>query len=454
MSSRTRTLSALFVLIACLLAAGHRLRAAGGNDRAISIYNIHTKETLSVEYKKDGRFLPEAMKKINWIMRDWRKDEVIEIDPGLIDLLWEVHSELGSKAPIHLICGHRSRGTNDMLRRTVGGQASESRHISGKAADVSFPDVPVRQLRYSALIRERGGVGYYPTSAIPFVHMDTDAVRHWPRMPRYELALLFPNGMTKHQPADGGALTKEDVKIAREAHRELATQVAQFLSQREVAARVPGIAVASAAPPSLSELASRARMALGSPVEPRLAAEPKLIERASRFRLPDADDREKLAQLAAPARFPQLVSEPRPATRGPAPSGSGERLQLASIDHAAALPGWGSDWSPAPAFDDEHPDELSYRPFPIGPLLTQTPSPDDPVLAVLTHPEIARTLDLLDQQGAILPMRLRPGLAVARRMWVQEFRGGAVKPAAPMVESDDASSASIMAKRHVRTATQ
>ena len=82
--------------------------------------------------------------------------------------------------------------TNDMLRRTVGGQASESRHILGKAADVHFPDVPLKNLRYSALIRERGGVGYYPTSALPFVHVDTDRVRAWPRLPRYELALLFP----------------------------------------------------------------------------------------------------------------------------------------------------------------------------------------------------------------------------------------------------------------------
>ena len=32
--------------------------------------------------------------------------------------------------------------TNEMLRRTVGGQASQSRHILGKAADVHFPDVP------------------------------------------------------------------------------------------------------------------------------------------------------------------------------------------------------------------------------------------------------------------------------------------------------------------------
>ena len=77
----------------------------------------------------------------------------------------------------YVISGYRSRDTNEMLRRTVGGQASQSRHILGKAADVHFPDVPLRMLRYSALIRERGGVGYYPTS--DFVHVDVGRVRTW-----------------------------------------------------------------------------------------------------------------------------------------------------------------------------------------------------------------------------------------------------------------------------------
>ena len=152
---------------------------------------------------KNGKHIPEAMEKINWVLRDWRKDEPTEMDPDLIDLVWEIHSELGSAEPIHIISGYRSRDTNDMLRRTVGGQASQSRHILGKAMDVHFPDVPVKKLRYSALIRERGGVGYYPTSATPFVHIDTDRVRAWPRAAAHGAGLLFPSGRTQHQPTDG-----------------------------------------------------------------------------------------------------------------------------------------------------------------------------------------------------------------------------------------------------------
>src|SRR6185437_2300384 len=119
-----------------------------------------------------------------------------------------------------------------MLRKTVGGQAKQSQHITGKAIDITFPDVPLKKMRYSALIRERGGVGYYPTSGIPFVHVDTSRVRMWPRMPRYELALLFPNGHSKYIPDDGRPITPRDVKVAQSKFHELSVQVAQFFRDR------------------------------------------------------------------------------------------------------------------------------------------------------------------------------------------------------------------------------
>ena len=77
-----------------------------------------------------------------------------------------------------------------------------------------FPDVPLKQLRYAALAKERGGVGYYPTSGLPFVHVDTGNVRHWPGISRTELALVFPNGHSRHVPDDGRPLTFADSRIA------------------------------------------------------------------------------------------------------------------------------------------------------------------------------------------------------------------------------------------------
>ena len=76
-------------------------------------------------------------------------------------------------------------------------------HTHGQAMDFYIPDVPLEQLRYAGLRLQRGGVGFYPTSGSPFVHLDTGEVRHWPDISRQELARVFPNGRTVHVPSDG-----------------------------------------------------------------------------------------------------------------------------------------------------------------------------------------------------------------------------------------------------------
>ncbi len=443
---------------ATLFAGAEQIRAAFGSERTLSFYNIHTKETVTVQFKKGGKYAPEALEKIDWIFRDWRRNETTKMDPALADLLWEIHTELGSREPIHVISGFRSRETNDMLRRKVGGQASESRHILGKAVDVHFPDVPLKQLRYSALIRERGGVGYYPTSAIPFVHIDTDRVRHWPRLPRYELALLFPDANTRHQPADGGPITREDVRVAQARHKDVATQVAAFFSLRQDN-RASAIAVAEARQPKPAErqVAALTPPPVARPVgQPAAPAWPSAS--VSRFTPPSSEDRNRLMTLASLASEPQLVVGPQPAVRRarggesvaatgqPAPLAPGaggrtearEAAKLAAVDPSlspAGSPaslgslidsGWGNGFVAAPAFDEEHPDELSYRPFPVTPLLTASASADDPVLAGLRHPDVARTVDMLGEETRVPPLRLRPGSGVAALMWAQAFKGEAV----------------------------
>ena len=187
---------------------------SSAEDRTISMYNIHTQDTITVTFKRNGKYVLEGLQELNHFMRDWRQNREIRMDPALIDLIWELHEELGSKEPVHLVCGYRSPATNEMLRRTSGGQAKNSRHITGQAADLVFPDVPLKQLRYAALAKERGGVGFYPTSGLPFVHVDTGNVRHWPGISRTELALVFPNGHSRHVPDDGRPLTTADSRIA------------------------------------------------------------------------------------------------------------------------------------------------------------------------------------------------------------------------------------------------
>ena len=210
--------TAAFILVAALTVSVST-PATPDADRTITFYNMHTKERLTVTYKKDGRYLPDAMTQINHMLRDWRRDESIRMDPELVDLVYTIHEELGSKQPIGIVSGYRSPATNGKLRRRSSGVAKHSQHILGKAMDVYFPDVPLKRLREAALIHQKGGVGYYPTSGRPFVHIDTGRVRYWPRMPRQELARLFPDGNTLHIPADGKPLARkvktQDVQIAR-----------------------------------------------------------------------------------------------------------------------------------------------------------------------------------------------------------------------------------------------
>ncbi len=67
---------------------------ADGETRTISFHHIHTKEDLTVTYKRKGRYDENALKQINQLMRDWREDGSVKMDPHVIDLLWEVHREV------------------------------------------------------------------------------------------------------------------------------------------------------------------------------------------------------------------------------------------------------------------------------------------------------------------------------------------------------------------------
>jgi uncharacterized protein YcbK (DUF882 family) len=196
-------LAAATLILGC---EGLQTAVANGDTRTISLHHVHTKEDLTITYKRNGRYDDEALKKINWILRDWRRNEQVTQDPHLIDLVWEVQREVGAKQPIHIICGYRAPQTNAMLRRKTNGVAQFSQHTHGKAMDFFIPGVPLEELRNVGLRMQRGGIGFYPTSGSPFVHLDVGSVRHWPSISRDELVRIFPNGRTVHVPADGHPL--------------------------------------------------------------------------------------------------------------------------------------------------------------------------------------------------------------------------------------------------------
>jgi hypothetical protein len=120
-----------------------------------------------------------------------------------------VYQEVGATQPYNIVSSYRSPKTNKMLRAKSSGVAENSQHMRGKAMDVFIPGVNLSKLRATAMKHQVGGVGFYPTSGSPFVHMDTGNVRAWPRMTRAQLKKVFPDGKTLHLPTDGKPLSND-----------------------------------------------------------------------------------------------------------------------------------------------------------------------------------------------------------------------------------------------------
>jgi uncharacterized protein YcbK (DUF882 family) len=190
-----------------LMGAGSVHDATALNEtRTLSFHHTHSDEDITVTFKRDGRYDEDALKQLNHYLRDWRSQEQTTMDRHLFDILWEVYRDVDGKKPIQIISSYRSPATNAMLRRRSSGVARFSQHMLGHAMDFFIPDVPLEQVRYAGLRLQRGGVGFYPTSGSPFVHLDTGSIRHWPRMTHDQLARVFPDGRTVHVPSDGNPL--------------------------------------------------------------------------------------------------------------------------------------------------------------------------------------------------------------------------------------------------------
>lgn len=304
---------------------------AHAQDRTLSFKQIHTGETLTVTFKRNGRYDAEGLKRINYILRDWRRNESTSMDPALLDLIWEVRQAVGSKAPIHVLSGYRSPVTNATLRSRSSGVAQSSLHMSGRALDFYLPDVPLQTLRETALKYQRGGVGYYPTSGSPFVHLDTGNPRHWPRMTRQQLAKLFPDGKTVHIPSDGKPMPGYNQAVA-ELSRGTATRTAAVTSsgRQQMVMNYPRL------DPSVP-IAQAAAVAAGSS---RSGSSGGRNLFAALFESGEDGDEEAASASRAPAAAPARSATPAPAAPVPAPAPQAPVPQvpvvLASVQPAEA----------------------------------------------------------------------------------------------------------------------
>ena len=380
-----------------LLGASNSLQnaIAEGDTRTIAFHHVHTGEDITITYKRNGRYDEAALKKLDWFMRDWRKEQETHMDPHLFDLMWETNREVGGTEPIQVICGYRSPGTNSMLRARSSGVAQFSQHINGNAIDFYIPGVPLAKVRAEGLRLQRGGVGFYPTSGSPFVHMDTGTIRHWPRIPREELVKIFPNGRTVHIPADGHplpgyALALADVErhgaipsgtsleAAREAGVITASQEhAAEQPKRSLLARIFGSGKdndeaseqpeprPSRAPVAVASLGPSKRVAVEPIVQ---AARPKPAEVAALLPRPrPAKPASATANVFANRGYWQGAAETGPAL--PAAIAAGTRYETASAEPFST----GSAGGDALAYAAQ-PEPLAMRARPMGARLPRMPA--------------------------------------------------------------------------------
>lgn len=172
------------LLIVVVLLAGYQGRsentAAATPEYRLRFFHTHTNERLDIVYRRGATYLPEALAKLDYYLRDHRTGNVRHFDPRLFDLLHDLIASLhDSSGEIHVVCGYRTPWSNEFLRARSAhtGVARHSLHMQAEAIDIRIPGIPASMVRDAALALHRGGVGYYGAS--DFVHVDLGRARRW-----------------------------------------------------------------------------------------------------------------------------------------------------------------------------------------------------------------------------------------------------------------------------------
>ena len=166
---------ALPVVCSALLAQGAE---AGAQPYHLQFFHTHTGERLDVVYRVGDHYLPEALERLDYFLRDHRTGDVHHYDPRLFDLLNDLLASVGrAGAELNVVCGYRTPWSNQFLRTHTAGVALHSLHMEAEAIDIRLPGLKTSTFRDAALMLHRGGVGYYAKS--DFIHVDVGRVRRW-----------------------------------------------------------------------------------------------------------------------------------------------------------------------------------------------------------------------------------------------------------------------------------
>jgi len=149
-------------------------------DPVLDIENRHTGEKILVRYHGVTGYRMDAIRRINWIMRDWRQESLSQVDPRLLWALSAIRMAAmrdGNPGKILLLSGYRTAETNAYLRSRGVRAAYNSLHLQARAADIVIPGTDLAHVSDYARWLQVGGVGTYRRSG--FTHIDSGRERSW-----------------------------------------------------------------------------------------------------------------------------------------------------------------------------------------------------------------------------------------------------------------------------------
>ena len=149
----------------------------GGAPRRLSIQRVQTGETFDGVYWSDGRYDRDALRRLDWVLRDPSMEEATPMDPRLFDVLHTVARQLDATEAFQVISGYRAPETNAVRAAENRRVSRVSLHMSGMAADVRLPGRDSRGMARLAAEMQIGGVGLYRRDG--FVHLDCGPARRW-----------------------------------------------------------------------------------------------------------------------------------------------------------------------------------------------------------------------------------------------------------------------------------
>jgi uncharacterized protein YcbK (DUF882 family) len=164
-------------LLLITLAISINISGNTGSERQLKFFHTHTGKSLEIVYFRKGEYDSNALAVLREFLADWRDSRQHDLDPQLLDFLWQIQQTTNSNNTWEVISAYRSPQTNELLRKRSNGVAKNSQHLKGNAIDVRLRGIDLEVLRDTAMKLKLGGVGFYLKS--DFVHVDTGRVRYW-----------------------------------------------------------------------------------------------------------------------------------------------------------------------------------------------------------------------------------------------------------------------------------